>query len=497
MSEQELSSYGSARGVNRRALLQAAGLGAGVLAASGLAAGRAAATGGANPTGTAGAAGTTGAVEVAAGALDDVPADAPQDAPANTAGADLPLTGGPDFPIGLFWPPHPYETTLDRYREITDAGFTFLITGNYQFDVRSAAYALTMADQVGLKVVVADDPRIESIAQYMTVTDDRSVPSSITTADATSWVRSALDGYADHPSLAGLSLYDEPARTRFPTVGALTGIVRKAAPTLLPYANINRGNGATYADFVQAYIDAVKPALISFDRYPILTDGIDIDYFDTWAIVRAASLKSGLPAWTYIQSTGYNDHRVPTASQLAWQVNISLAYGCKGIQYFTYWTPDPARGEGYTQALITTDGQRTPLYDAAATLNAGWLQPVGRQLKPLVSESVQHANDDPLPPGTTAFAPGDHLRAVTGDAVVLGLFTAAAGSPDDGTRHLLVANRDPDGPASARITLNSAQVKAIARFAPATATYSAAGDPTALTVELAAGEAMLYRLSPN
>ncbi|WP_335971373.1 hypothetical protein [Streptomyces sp. CA2R106] len=472
MPEQGLSSYGSygsARGVNRRALLQAAGLGAGVLAAGGMVAPRA----------------------EAAGPAEGGSAPAPLDA----ASAELPLTGGPDFPIGLFWPPHPYETTLARYQEMADAGFTFLITGNYQFDARSAAYALGLADQVGLKVLVAGDPRIEALAQYLTVTDDRTVPSSITTADAASWVRTALGSYTSHPALAGVSVYDEPSRVRFPNVGALTAVVRSAAPGLLPYANINRGNGASYADFVQTYVDTVKPALISFDRYPILTGGIDTDYFDTWAIVRAASLTSGLPAWTYIQSTGYNNHRVPTASQLAWQVNISLAYGCKGIQYFTYWTPDPARGEGYTQALITTDGKRTPLYDAATALNTGWLRPVGRELKPLVSQSVQHAGETPLPPGTTAFTPDDVVAAVTGDAAVLGIFAPAPGTADDGTRHLLVVNRDPDAPASLQVRLAPGRTAAV--FAPATGTYAEPAAAAVLSLQLPAGEAALYRVESN
>src|SRR5690242_3289507 len=158
MSEQTPPFSGTPRPLNRRTLLQAAGLGAGVLAAGGLAAGRAAADSGA-----------------AAGAK---PAGAaPAAAAASAASADLPLTGGPDFPIGLFWPPHPFETTLERYQEISDAGFTFLITGNYQFDEQSGGWALKMADQTGLKVLIAGDPRIEAIAHYMSVTDDRSVPS--------------------------------------------------------------------------------------------------------------------------------------------------------------------------------------------------------------------------------------------------------------------------------------------------------------------------------
>ncbi|WP_329366662.1 hypothetical protein OG896_17945 [Streptomyces sp. NBC_00669] len=467
MSERRIpapSGPGASRGLNRRALLQAAGMGAGVLAAG---------------------AATVGRV-VAATNTSDSAAPAPA--------ADLPLTGGPDFPIGLYWPPHPYQTTLARYREITDAGFTFLITGNYQLDEASANQALGMADQVGLKVLVAGDPRVSVVAQHMTVTDDRSVPTSITTADATEWIRSATGSYARHPSFAGLSLYDEPGTDRFPTVGALTGIVRTATPGLLPYANINRGNGAHYTRFVQSYLDTVKPALISFDRYPFLTEGLDTDYFETWAIVRKAAMAAGVPAWTYIQSAGFNGHVTPTAAQMSWQVNVSLAYGCKGIQYFTYWTPDPARGEGYTQALITADGERTPLYDAATALNTGWLQPVGRQLKPLVSESVQHLNDAPAPTGTTPFAPGAHLTSATGDPAILGVFK---GATDDGTRHLLVVNRDPDSSATLRIGLNASTVEAVSRFDPSTATYPRASRPADLSLTLDGGAAALYRLSPH
>ncbi len=468
MADPHLPPPDAARGMNRRALLQAAGLGAGLLAA------------GSTPVGRAAAATETG--------------QAPRDA--SPTAAELPLTGGPEFPIGLFWPPPPYETTPDRYREITDAGFTFLITGNYTADERSGAHVLSVADQAGLKVLVAGDPRVNAIARYMSITEDRGVASSLTSADATSWLRTALAGYVRHPSFAGFSLYDEPSRGRFPTVGALTAIARQLAPAALPYANINRGNGPGYAAFVRDYVAAVRPALLSFDRYPILTGGVDTDYFDTWAIIREAALTAGIPAWTYIQSAGFDRHRVPTAAELAWQVNVSLAYGCKGIQYFTYWTPDPGRGEGYAQALITADGRRTPLYDAAGALNRGWLQPVGRQLKPLVSESVQHANDDPLPRGTTPFAPGDHLTAAAGDPAILGLFRTAA--EDDGTRHLLVVNRTPDAPASVRLTLDPANVGGAAPFRSASGEYGEVRSAdAALRVCLEPGGAALYRLSPK
>jgi hypothetical protein len=512
-SEQDLPR--PARGPARRALLRAAGLGAGVLAAGAAgAAGAVPATAfppaagtaaGARPGSREGAGGPrgTGALGGAGGPGTD--ADAPREAEGPLARARtaadgsptapaVPLVDGPDFPIGAFWPPHPFASTLDRYRELADAGFTFFITGDSLFDERSAAYALGLADQVGLKALVAADPRMLALAHYLTVTDDRTVASSITTADATAWVDAALAAYTAHPSFAGFSLYDEPGTGRFPTVAALTSILRTAAPGLLPYANINRGNGDTYRAFVRNYLETVRPSMISFDRYPILTEGLDTAYFETWAIIREAALTAGIPAWTYIQSTGFNDHPIPTAGELAWQINTSLAYGCKGIQYFTYWTPDPARGEGYTQALITTDGNKTPLYTTATTLNTTWLQPVGRQLKPLVSETVQHANDTPLPTGTTPFTPGTHLTHATGDPAIIALHRPPR--HDDGTRHLLITNRATNTPATLHLTPNTTTVGAVARFDPVKGAYGAAGSAEPFTVRLDAGGAALYRLTP-
>src|SRR4051812_2521333 len=89
-------------GLRRRSVLTAAGLGAGLAALSG-----------------------TALPETASAAP---PPEAPEAAGvAAPATADLPLVGGADFPIGVFWPPPPTQITLARYQEIADAGFTFLL----------------------------------------------------------------------------------------------------------------------------------------------------------------------------------------------------------------------------------------------------------------------------------------------------------------------------------------------------------------------------------
>lgn len=405
---------------------------------------------------------------------------------AATARAELPLIGGPQFPIGIFWPPHPYETTVSRYAEIAGAGFTFVVSGNYADDGFIIGRLLSVADQTGLKVLVSDDLQVRNMTRWFTISDDRSVPMSITTTDARELFKRALDAYGPHSSLAGFNLFDEPWDGIFPSLGKAFDIARSMAPQLLPYANLLPGNGPSYDAYVSGYVAALKPPLLSFDRYPLLTAGEDPGYFQNWAQIRAAGLAHGLPTWIYIQTLGYNGHRTPTAAELLWQINVSLAYGAKGIQYFTYWTPDPARGEGFGPALVTVDGHRTERYAAAKKINTQWLQPVGQQLKPLLSESVQHANESPLPAGAAGFTPDDHVAGVSGNAVILGRFSG------NDRRYVLVANRSGADAAAAVIRWGSA-VTGVDTFDPRHNRWTPAGSGQ-LAVALQAGEARLLRL---
>lgn len=404
----------------------------------------------------------------------------------------LPLVGGPDLPIGIFWPPHPYEVTLARYQEIADAGMTFLITGNYMFDQFINRRALDLAGQTGLRVLVnSPEPRLSAMTHTLSVDDNPDAALRISTDDARRLVRQLVDDYSRFPAFAGFDVYDEPPEAKFPTTAAVTALVRELAPKLLPYSNLVPGNGAGYAARVQRFIDIVNPPVLSFDRYPILAGPggvIDNNYFDNWAIIRRAGLRAGIPTWVYVQSVKFTRREIPTEEQLRWQVNISLAYGAKGILYFTYWTPDPARGESFESAILLRDGRRTHLYDAARTLNQQWLTPVGRELKPLVSVSVTHANEDPLPPGTEPFTPDEYVTAVEGGAVVLGRFRAAT---DDGTRWLLVVNRSDRDETSVRLTFGEATT-ATGRFHAGPMGYQPAGGPA--FVQLAAGGAALFRL---
>lgn len=414
--------------------------------------------------------------------------DTPDAGPEIPSPSGLPLTGGPEFPIGLFWPPHPYASTLARYTEIADAGFTFIISGNYAADGNIFKYQLGLADRAGLKMLISDDIQIANMSRWFRISDDPAVNLSVTPAEATQLYLRAKNAYGSHASLAGFNHYDEPGSGWFPTLARVFQIARASAPGLLPYVNLSASTDPAY---YQGFVNTVKPSLISFDHYPLLSSGTeDANYFLNWAVVRKAALSAAIPAWVFIQSVSYDGHRTPTAADLLWQINVSLAYSAKGIQYFTYWTPDPGRGQNFGPALITVDGERTPLYDAARTINTTWLRSVGRQLKPLVNESVVHANDTPLPKGAVAFAPDHYLHDVTGQAVIIGSFRGTRA----GERLVLVANRSPHATADATVTVQKSTVATIELFDPATGAYVPADNPARLHVVLEPGAATLARL---
>lgn len=460
-------------GPSRRSLL----LGAGATALTAAAATATSAT-----TASATTAGASATSASAAGGA--VPADVAVPSPDT-----LPLTGGPDFPIGLFWPPHPYASTAQRFAEIRTAGFDFIVSGNYAGDGNIFQYQLGLARDAGLKMLISDDIQIRNMSRWFSISDTTTDFLSVTPAEASALYVQARDAYGPYSSLAGFNFYDEPGAGWFATLAKALAISRELAPQLLPYINLLPSDDATY---YRNFVDVVKPSLISFDRYPLLSEGReDENYFHNWAIVRDAALHGDIPAWTYIQTLAYNNHREPTAAELLWQVNISLAYGAKGIQYFTYWTPEAARGEGFGPALITVDGKRTPRYDAAKQINTTWLHQVGREVKPLVSESVVHANETPLPNGAVGFTPTNLVSAVSGNSVVVSTFRSRDAASGD--RWLLVANRSHSARARAVVAVNEQTVGSVGVFQPAKQKYvSQRVGP--VPVSLAPGAATLIKL---
>jgi hypothetical protein len=314
--------------------------------------------------------------------------------------------GSGEYPIVLWWPPPPEQTTTQRYQEIAAAGFTFVIGGNGVRTDTTNQTALDVAKANNLRFLLWDSKLVSLIRDNapQTAVSDRIKQLSQRFPTST------------YPARAGLCLRDEAHTMQFPILTYGKGVLQGLDSKQLPWVNLygyttdpNLTGVSNYEEYLRLYVDQVKPPFLFFDHYPLVSDtAITLRCFENWALIRKHSLQAGIPSWGFIQSVGFkwNDNsylprRRPNEAELFWQVNVSLAYGAKGLQYFTYWTPKSDSTVTFGEALVAVGGNRTPLYDYAKRVN-NYLKVVGKVLLPLKSVSVVHAGESTLPPGTTA-----------------------------------------------------------------------------------------------
>jgi hypothetical protein len=477
---------------------------------------------------------------------------------ANAAGAQAAggpeILSDSRYPIAAWWPPPPVENTGTReaqqvstnvlYADLAGAGFNTVIGGNGVSNPRANRLALAACAANGLRLVLddsdlrdaidppppkaarsADQEETESAMQALTEQPSQQDVSVQAVNDRQAAVtrriealrEELLDNSPDLSALAGILLDDEPGRSLFPILKfAKEEVKREFGEGELPYVNVWPSHASkedaleaeSYTDYLQRYMDrkrypnAVAPPMLSFDHHPLLLadERTTPDFFYNHAVIRNFAQRFGVPSWGFVQSVdfvgdGLEMRRRPDEDEIFWQINVALAYGVKGIQYFTYWTPED-NAVRFGTALIARTGERTgektPLYDSAARANE-FLRKVGEILLPLTSFSVIHFGERRLPRGAKLFRTNNFVKAASGDAAIFGLL----GNPNDATeRYLLVVNRSPKQASETRLTV-SGTVKSVERFDEASSgfvTETLTGSPRFFTATMGAGRAVLYRL---
>ncbi len=134
----------------------------------------------------------------------------------------------------------------------------------------------------------------------------------------------------------------------------------------------------TYEDYYNSFIKEINLPYFSYDFYPFEGEfpNIRSDYFKQLDVVYSLSRKYDLITLCFIQCTKFNDKsRVPQKEEVLWQVNTSLAYGTKGIQYFTYFLPENNEFEQFMGSLVSNKGKKTSLFDVVKNINK-WLNKI-------------------------------------------------------------------------------------------------------------------------
>jgi len=346
----------------------------------------------------------------------------------------------PDFIISYWGGPPAAETTLERYREIADCGFNVAMPpAEWNCDLQTNRKILDACKAVGLKALIQDN--------RMPIRNKRVTAQSPELEKA---LDAIVADYSQHPALAGYYVQDEPPAGLFPVLGKINRYLLRKDPRHLPYINLypnyagpRRLGVGSYQEHVSQFITTVKPRLVSWDHYMQMADDESL-YFRNLDIVREQCKKANLPFIQVILSLPHRNYRNPNEADLRWQVYTSLAYGARGIMYFTYWTmPTWRRVRG--PAIIGPDGKRDAKYELVRRLNHR-LKAIGPTLARIESTGVYATA--PLPPGTRGLAPGALVKQALGGPLLIGCFQ---GSKEE--TYILVVNRSFKDKILAKLTM--------------------------------------------
>jgi hypothetical protein len=283
--------------------------------------------------------------------------------------------------------------------------------------------------------------------------------------------RAELDALVDrvktHPALEAYYLTDEPGAGAFAALGRLVAYLRERDPVHLAYINLfptyaneqqlgvsanaadrarvgypqnfagvgaDDGTVLRYREHLKRFVETVKPDLISYDHYHFLKpdkDGRNVDggqYFLNLALIRMAAMEARKPFLNIIQAnTIEKSWRLPNAWEMRFLVFTTLAYGGRGISYFTYWGPTNYGG-------LYQDGKPSALLIPVAELNRE-IAKFGPALMKLDSTAVYHTGS--LPCGTQPIPPDAPVQIVSPGDFVLGLFGNSGV-----TTAFMIVNRD-------------------------------------------------------
>jgi hypothetical protein len=388
-------------------------------------------------------------------------------------GADAPAPWEPEEFVVSYWcgPPAKFNT-LERYKEIKAANFTYAAPIYGGATVEQIKQQLDYCQQVGLKAFIYDSRMSSQWSESL---------------------KGGIDGmvkdYASHPALAGYSIADEPAGAAFPSLGKIVAYLKEKDPKHPGYINLfptyvrEHGNVMgypTYEEHVRKYVEIVKPFVISYDHYHFTEGGDRVDFWENLATVRKVALESNLPFWNIVLVTKHGGYRHLTEPELRFEAMQTLAYGGKGLLWFTYWSPAAFdKSFNWSHAMVDENGNRDPHYDMVKGINADVLA-MGSELMRATSTSVYQIGS--VPP--FCVAPPADAPVTTADKVEL---TVGVFESKDGRPFACVANRDYKNAAKFTAALPAGTVEVFDR--PSRAWRALEGK----ALEIGAGDAVMLR----
>jgi hypothetical protein len=186
-------------------------------------------------------------------------------------------------------------------------------------------------------------------------------------------IAAAVHDVAGNSAVLGFSFRDEPPAPLFPGLGRVRSLLAEAMPSAWPYINLFAAYGGPsflgapdYETYLRQFVEKVHPSFLSYDNYALVEGEILDVFYTNLELVRRVSLDAKIPFWNCILSTAHYNYMEPSDATFNVQVYSTLAYGGRGIEYFTYFTAD---GVNNHLGPIDQFGNRTPTWDMLRRIN--------------------------------------------------------------------------------------------------------------------------------
>jgi len=286
---------------------------------------------------------------------------------------------------------------------------------------------LDVCHAAGLKAIVSD----ARVSDYDWSNVDKAL--------ARKKIESLVAEVGKHPAVFGYYLRDEPSANHFPGLGKVASLIHELDPgkwayiNLFPnYASAEQLGNSSYTEHLEIFIATCHPIILSYDHYALMEDGgFRQAYWLNLEQIRAAARQSKIPFWNIVLSVGCLSYREVNAADLRFQAYTTLAYGGRGLSYFTYFTP--AVGN-FRMAPIDQFGNQTATWHHLRNVNLQILQLAPTLLR-LNSDDVYHFGQ--VPEGCRPPTEKSLIQGVSRAEFLVGDFTH-----QDGSRYVMVVNKD-------------------------------------------------------
>jgi hypothetical protein len=249
---------------------------------------------------------------------------------------------------------------------------------------------------------VEDLDRVKAAGLTCFVNDKKINGYSLTSLPSDEEIRQNLNEISKqvsgNPAALGVFLQDEPNAAAMPGLGRLAALVQDAMPGKWPYVNLfpYRVSPAMlgtsdYDSYVRMLVKTIRQPFLSYDNYSLVNGEMLDPFYTNLEIVRRLGLETKTPFWNCILANSHFNYMEPSDATFNLQVYSTMAYGGRGIQYFTYFAPEIGN---YRLAAVDQFGNRTSTWEMLRRIN-NQIRALAPTLVRLRSTGVYHYPDVP------------------------------------------------------------------------------------------------------